>query len=847
MSRLSDLFSELQRRKVVRTAVIYAALAWAGIEVVTTVVPVLGGAEWLVRLLVVLILLGLPVAIGVSWAFDFTPEGFRPAGVAAGGAGATVSVAGEAAGGEVRPAREATLDLPPPVPSTPLVGREEEVEEVAGLLTSDVRAVTVTGPGGTGKTRVAIAVADRLRNEFPAGLAFVSLAAVTDPIGVVPAIAAAVGVKEAETRSLTEGLTMVIGERRLLLVLDNLEQVIEAAPELASLLARCPALRILATSRAPLRIGAEIEYPLRPLALPPAGAAPPVNELERYPAVALFLERTRQARPDFRLTPENAEAVVQICRRLDGLPLALELAAARLRMLEPRALAERLEHALDVLTTGARDLPRRQRTLRATIDWSHSMLEPSEQRLFRCLAVFAGGWTYEAVEAVCYEDRAAPSLDELESLVDKALVQRQDGADRFVLLETIREFAREQLEEHGEVERTRQRHARYFLAMAEELDARFRGPEQVSAVQQGDQDEANLNEALVAFRDAAHAEAASGAARDAAEAAMHMCGHLWFYWHVRGLHISGREWARTFLDLSDGEHTLGRARALRAAGLASWTLGDFPRAIAEFEEAVGIAERLEHAGEVASATFCLGVSHLSSGAIESARSYLEEGVEMSRRIDAAWQLGMSLSLLGMLEAAVGKGDAARAALEEALAVQEANGDREGAGLALGGLAGLAAAAGDHEQALELHAQALASFAAVGDRPEEARIMDGMAWSELALDLSGDAREHFVASLRAYEEVGSVRGIGLALLGLAAAEAVEGRPRRAVRIAAAAEVFSEQEGIANDYAEGSPAPAYLAAAREDVPEDELAMLETEGRELSVREAVNYAVEREVVPS
>jgi predicted ATPase len=238
----------------------------------------------------------------------------------------------------------------PPAPATPLVGRTDDVAAVVELLRSDVRMVTITGPGGTGKTRLAIAAANALLDSFPDGMAYVELAAVTEPAEVVPTIARALGVKEAETRSLAHGRTTIIGDRSVLLVLDNLEQVIDAAPELAALLRDCASLRMLCTSRAPLRLSAEVEYPLRPLALPRADETPPLEDLETYPAVELFLDRTRRARASFRLTSDNADAVLRICRRLDGLPLALELAAARLRTLEPDALLQRLEHALDVLT-----------------------------------------------------------------------------------------------------------------------------------------------------------------------------------------------------------------------------------------------------------------------------------------------------------------------------------------------------------------------------------------------------------------------------------------------------------------------------------------------------------------
>jgi predicted ATPase len=576
MSDATSFLSELRRRKVIQTAIVYIALAWACIEVVTTLLPVYGFGETPVRIAVGLVLLGLPVAIAVSWLFDFTPSGFtRDMGPPA------------AAEPPPAPVHEPAIARMPPAPATPLVGRADDLAAVVGLIEADARMVTITGPGGTGKTRLAIAASTALADSFPDGMAYVELAAVADPAEVVPTIARSIGVKEAETRSLAHGLASIIGERAVLLVLDNLEQVIDAAPDLAALLGDCASLRMLCTSRGPLRVSAEVEYPLRPLALPPAGEPPPLEDLETYPAVELFLDRTRRARPGFRITAENADAVLRICRRLDGLPLALELAAARLRTLEPDGLLQRLEHALDVLTAGARDLPERQRTLRATIDWSHSLLGAEEQMLFRRLAVFAGGWTHDAVAHVCYDDADDRSIDAFESLVEKGLVRAIDGADRFGMLETIREYAAERLAESGEAETLRRRHATYYVAFAEEMNREFRGKGQLESMHRNDAESANTGEALAWLYDA-------GAAgdSDAVELGLRLCGELWMYWHVRGLHIRAHEWSRRFLDLADASVTPhARTRALITAAVASMTLGNparsYPRKLWNGVELMG--------------------------------------------------------------------------------------------------------------------------------------------------------------------------------------------------------------------------------------------------------------------
>jgi len=308
--------------------------------------------------------------------------------------------------------RFASLPSNLPDPAAPLVGRADDLASLIELV-RERRVVTITGPGGVGKTRTVIELGRLLAPEFLDGLAFIPLADVTEPTDFLPALADALDVKEAEGRTLGDGIVSLIGDRTALLLLDNLEQVIAAASDVARLVDSCPELRIVTTSRTRLRIADESEYPLAPLELPPPSDTDSTESLMAYPAVALFVERAAATRGTFELTPENARAVTAVCRRLDGLPLALELAAARLRLLSPEALLERLDHALQVLTSGPRDNPERQQTLRGTIDWSHSLLADSEQRLFRRMAVFAGGCTLADVEAVC-ADPGEPVLDALE-------------------------------------------------------------------------------------------------------------------------------------------------------------------------------------------------------------------------------------------------------------------------------------------------------------------------------------------------------------------------------------------------------------------------------------------------
>jgi predicted ATPase/class 3 adenylate cyclase len=615
--------------------------------------------------------------------------------------------------------RFASLPSNLPEPASALVGRSRELQDIVELVRTQ-RIVTVTGPGGVGKTRLLVELGRMLTPAFLDGVAFVSLADVLDPDDFVPALAAALDVKEAEERSIRQGVVALIGDKTALLLLDNMEQIVGVAADVAQIVQSCPNLRIVATSRTPLRIAAEREYPLPTLDVPDVGQKDVAGSLMDYSATALFIERARTAKSNFEVTPENARAIADICRRLDGLPLALELAAARLRILSPQALNDRLGDALNVLTSGPRGVPERHQTLRATIEWSHSLLTQPDQKLFRGMAVFVGGCTVDDFEAVC-GDSGQSALDGIESLVDKALVQVDGQTGRLRMLQTIGDYAREQLRASGEEPATALRHAQRYAQVARAIRDGIESAGQVAALARGVADEGNLTSALDTFLAAASAGDAS-----AVQAGLQMCGDLYFYWHLRGKNVTAKDYTMAFLEADTaGLPTVARAGALISAGLSSWVLGEFKLASEQCNEAYRMAAGLAAEREQAVAMFLQGLALLGLD-VHAGLHWASQSVALSRRAGLTWCLGLALAFEGILHAVSGDLDSAEVSLAEALQIQQTLGDLEGIGLTLGARASIAAALGDLGFALQSYQQARDAFEAIGDRAEEARILSEMA-------------------------------------------------------------------------------------------------------------------------
>ena len=688
-----------------------------------------------------------------------------------------------------------------PAPLTRLIGRETEVSTLRDRLQDEgIRLLTLTGPGGVGKTRLAIEVANRLREIFRDGVVFVDLTPLVDPDLVVPTIATTLGVREVADRPLIEVLSAFLAPKRLLLVLDNCEPVLTAGMTLARLLEASPGLTIFAATRAAFRVRGEHEVPLLPLPLPLADQLLTLEELGQVPAIALFVERATATQPDFALTAQNSDAVAGICRRLDGLPLAIELAAARVKVLPPPALLARLEHRLPLLTGGGRDLPARQRTMRDAIAWSYDLLEPDEQMLFRRLAVFSGGFTLDGAEAMVAPDVRLAVLDGVASLVEQSLVHQTPGTDgepRYHMLETVREFGLEQLTSHGEADDARRRHAEHFLRLTTDLAP---GPAMLM-------DQASLTD-VVADHDNVRLALAWFDEHGEIDALLQLSSLLYGLWFGRGLYREGLQWAERALEESSDGASAALVRALDGAGLLAILQGDNVRG----EKSLAKAEELARAhGDPSLIGETLAYSaYLAYRRREFARA--EELLDDARRM-----------LGGQAESAPGVGSI----------------------LTLGGvvpfltLGDLALAQGQVELAETQYAEAIELFREAGSELGWRDMQAGLAAVRyLTGDLPG-AAALCAESLQRSHELQFWAIVVSSMLGLAGVAVDAGQPEVGTRLLGATEGFATSLGSPMFTRDHHVHDRVLAMSRLALGEERFFALREAGRGLSIEAAIAEA--------
>jgi predicted ATPase/class 3 adenylate cyclase len=641
-----------------------------------------------------------------------------------------------------------TLETPSnlPVQRTSFVGREGDVRRLKELLRGP-GLLTLTGAGGSGKTRLALRVAGDLKHEYPDGVFLVELAPITDPRLVPSAIAAAVDVRAEGRRPVADTLRDHLRHQELLLLLDNFEQVPQAAPLVADLLDAGPRLRILATSREPLHVTGEQEVSVPPLELPEPGHLEPERLLERE-SVALFLQRATAVDPGFLLTEANARAVGELCLRLDGLPLAIELAASRVKLLPPEAILERLEHRLELLTGGPVDVPARQRTLREAIGWSYDLLEEAERALFRRLSVFAGSWTLDAAEDVANpgEELGPDLLEIMGSLVDKSLAMRapaaSDGA-RYRMLETIRAFGAEQLRAAGEVETTRDRHAAHFLGTAEAAEFHLRGLDQKRWLDELEVEHDNLRAALRRAGESGQAKLG-----------LRLVGSLWRFWHLHGHLAEGRGWAEEVLALpGSSERSAERAKALTALGGVAYWQEDLPVTRGAYEESLELSRELGDRAAEAEGLYNLAYPPAYEGDFAAAVALVKEARRMFEEVGVLRGVADTVWLLAIVARLEGDTTEARRLAEESLRLHRQAGDRFGATDALHVLGRIALAQGD--------------FAT--------------------------AETSFLEALDHDEHVGNRTGMGIVLDNLAALASLRGQHLRSLRLGGASEAIKEAAG------------------------------------------------------
>jgi predicted ATPase len=685
-----------------------------------------------------------------------------------------------------------SLETPSNLPAelTSFVGRQREVDEASELLAT-TRLLTLTGPGGTGKTRLAIRVAAGLSSTFGDGVFFVDLSSLTDPALVGATVARTFGLSDQPQRPIIELLKEYLESREILLVLDNFEHLLAAGEVASDLLAAAPRLKVLVTSRSTLNLYGEQEFAVPPLALPDPRAHVDLARLSEYEAVTLFVERARAARPAFSITNESAQAVAEICVRLDGLPLAIELAASRIRMLEPTEILARLQQHLSVLATGGTDVPLRQRTLRGAIDWSYQLLNTAEQTLFARLAIFAGGCTLEAAAAVCNPsgELGLETIDGIATLVDQSLLRQtgDGGESRFGLLETIREYGHDRLAANGGLDAIGQRHLRYFKDLAAIGERHFVGLDQAAWLDRFEREHDNVRAALRRTVNERHADDGLQLAAD-----------LWRFWYQRGYLREGRAWLKELIGLQPDTASAARAKAYEALGGLAYWLSDAVTAQASYESAVRLYRELGDREAEAGALYNLAFVPVMRRDLDASVRLFEEALALAREVDRADLVAKNEHALGVALRQAGDVQAGLPLLERAVAFFREGDDR-------------------HQLAWELGEVAVA-YHMLGQRQE--------AWTAYreGLGLVTEARN--LPGIAAYLELISML------------ESSEGRHAEAARMAAAAAALREETGVTGQLM-SSPQVDATQVARREIGEEAVEHALADGRGLTLDEAIECA--------
>ncbi len=765
-----------------------------------------------------------------------------------------------------------------PTQTAAFIGREREVAEISKQLRQPgSRLVTLTGTPGTGKTRLAIQVASGM-GDFADGVFFVSLAPLTEPKMVEHSIAQALEVTESANRPLRDSLVEALRDKHTLLVLDNFEHLLPAATLVAELLASCPQLKVLATSRAPLNLRGEHEHAVPPMSVPGRDAPPEPDDLVQYEAVALFVERALEVYPHFALTRENARLVAEICRKLEGLPLAIELAAARIKALTPEIILSRLDRRLKLLVGGKSDLPPRQQALETAIAWSYNLLDHNEKAIFRGLSVFAGGWSLQAAEEVLRQEEPGTGsiLESMISLLNKSLLVRTEAQGtenelRFEMLETIREYARERLQESGEREALEREHAFYYMSLAEEAEPHLIGTKQVEWLSRLEKEHDNFRAALRWARE----ERAGEAAKEASEIGLRIVGAMWQLWQVRSYQTEGKEQLtqalavarslpalhQTSTESQEQQTDLGRskswqgymAKALYAAGRTAFQEDDYPSAHSLFEQSLAIQQEVTDKRGIVYSLNSLGVVAQTVGDYVTARSLYEKALAICRTIDEKSQFTYSLQGLGRLALLRGDYSAALVLLEESLVIARQEGDKRGIAWSLYLLGLMAQLQENNTAARTLFEESLLVVREIGYRVGIAQTLGNLGSVACSHGDYSTASALYRESLLIRQEASDRYGIAICLIGLGGIairrairpEHSEGTREqeeggKGVMLLGAGEALMETIGAQLVWDEGRVYERGVATAREMLDEAAFARAWAEGRAMSMEQAITLAL-------